>query len=158
MPKDWHAAERWLQATQPDRWDPKREQSGVTGAFAGVQVNIGTPNGAQGANNTINVQDMPLEALIEANPRLLSATMHLFDEIDAIYGEMAPDSTQNAQEDVITSPNDPNAPISTPMRALSAQNDVTAAHEAVYDEMEGTWRVIDTNDATNTRNDANDTE
>ncbi len=88
--KDWHAAEKWLQSRYPERYALNRDPNAPTAAFAGVNINIGLPHGqsaatnAQGAPNDANVA---LETLIESNPSLLGATMHLFDEIDAIYAQ-----------------------------------------------------------------------
>lgn len=95
--KDWHSAEKWLQSRYPERYGPNRDPNAPIGAFAGVNVTINAPGATNGPNQGQNAPDdanLPLEALIEANPRLLGATMHLFDEIDAIYGERVPDAPQ----------------------------------------------------------------
>ena len=86
--KDWHAAEKWLGSRYPERYGANRDPNAPTQAFAGVNISIGLPNGQSGTSSPLNSPDtanVPLETLIEANPRLLGATMHLFDEIDAIY-------------------------------------------------------------------------
>lgn len=129
MPKDWHAAERWLQATQPERWDPKRETSTQVGAFAGLNVNINTAQGPSTTPQGITVADTPLERLIEDNPALLRATMHLFDEIDAIYGNNAPPEADTSTEGQV--------------RALPPTFEPQTSEEAVFDAEEGTWKVID---------------
>lgn len=87
--KDWHAAERWLQSRYPDRYGPNRDPNMPAAAFAGVNITIGNQTSSNNTSQGPDISNVPLETLIEANPRLLGGVMHLFDEIDAIYSAEA---------------------------------------------------------------------
>jgi hypothetical protein len=98
--KDWHAAEKWLQSRYPERYGLNRDPNATSAAFAGININIGATSGQSSTNSgqqpPIDV-NVALETLIEGNPRLLGATMHLFDEIDAIYAQNSADDTFDPQ-------------------------------------------------------------
>ena len=124
-PKDWHSAEKWLQTRYPDRWGANRDPNATPAAFAGVNVTINAQGGTSGSQTSIDQRQMPLEALIEANPRLLSATMHLFDEIDAIYGQ-----------------NDPEVPETAPSEPESAPISRYYLTDGLDDVIEGTFEPV----------------
>lgn len=96
MPKDWHSAEKWLKVRQPERWAEKTPDQLASGAFAGVQVNIGVGGTAGGQPTTPQSMQMPLAALLEDNPELIEGTMQFLDALLPPDGG-APDvnSTEN---------------------------------------------------------------
>lgn len=120
--KDWKSAERWLQSRFPDRYGPDRDPNAPI-AMAGVNLNIQLPNGTQPAQSAPESSNVPLEALIEANPRLLSASQALFDEIDAMYGQ------SDADQSVI----EPSAYVS---KAPDPQTDEFGVIEGVFEPID----------------------
>lgn len=134
--KDWHAAKDWLVGRHPDRYGANRDPNAPTGAFAGVNITIGgqtTPNGTNGNQNAANVANVPLETLIEANPRLLSATMHLFDEIDAIYEQ----NGTAASDSEVDHPQTPNENV------IRVQNTPIDSENDPFGVIEGTFTPLD---------------
>lgn len=131
--KDWHAAEKWLQSRYPERYALNRDPNASSAAFAGVNINIGVQSGQSGATNAQGAPidaNVALETLIEGNPRLLGATMHLFDEIDAIYAQNGAYDTQEAPKVVETheivpyvAQNDPFDVIEGTFEPISDQDD-----------------------------------
>ncbi len=98
--KDWHAAEKWLQVRYPERYGANRDPFSPTQAFAGVNVQINTGQASSAPSSAPSSlsasRSVPLVTLIEGNPKLLGATMHLFDEIDALYSPQPDDDADDS--------------------------------------------------------------
>lgn len=125
MPKDWKAAQKYLEVTHRERWAPQTDPNAAPSAFAGVNVNIGVNSGA----NAQNGAPMPLETLLEDNPDLIASTMRVLDEFLPLDDETAPNDTQ---------------------RALPASFE---AESTVIDAEDGSWRTLDANEGNYGQND-----
>lgn len=105
--KDWHSAQKWLESRYPERYGANKDANSPTGAFAGVNVTITGQGNAGGTNIgqvVPNDANVALESLIERNPKLLGATMQLFDQINAIYGEDEEDTSTDGETERYTPP------------------------------------------------------
>jgi hypothetical protein len=110
MPKDWHASEKYLLTRYADRWAPKSPEMARSGAFAGVQVNIGGQSGGIGPSEGQNALQAPISTLLEENPALIAGTMQLLDQFLPIdpnsvnstqFAEIRPESAESVKTDDI---------------------------------------------------------
>ena len=122
MPKDWKAAQKFLEVKYGERWAPKPDQMGPNGAFAGVNVNIGLGSSANDPNGPQSGPTAPLEQLLEDNPSLIASTMQVLDQFLPIEGELDENGSY--------------AQIPDSFSANGSESQVIHAEE-------GSWRTID---------------
>lgn len=122
MPKDWHASERWLDRRIPHRWGQAQADQARTGAFAGVQVNIGVGPGSASNGQAQDTLQAPLQHLLEENPELIAGTMQFLDQLLPIPGQTDIDGGD--------------------------QLPVETTNPPIVDAEPGSWREIDPSDAT----------
>lgn len=98
MPKDWHSSEKWLKVRQPQRWGETPPDQARSGAFAGVQVNIGVGPGQSSTGTPNSALSAPLQDLLEANPELIAGTMQLLDQLLPVSDDPGPETAEISPE------------------------------------------------------------
>ena len=136
MPKDWHSSEKWLKVRQPERWAEKSPEQMATGAFAGVQVNIGVGGGSTSTNGMPVGIQVPLSALLEENPDLIEGTMQFLDQLLPV--------NVNTDEDAAI---DVSAPETSEPSPIYATPGTFRVDSDVFDAEPGSWSQIDDNGA-----------
>lgn len=83
MPKDWHAAQKWLEVTAPERWGKK--ENGTSVPINGTpSININVSQQTQLTNQTgisVNQETRPLTEVLRENPEYLAPVSNILASV-----------------------------------------------------------------------------